>query len=216
MNQIQNDEIDVFELFRTLWNSKWLISTFIILTTLMGFVYSQVVQPKYNVSVPYTIDMFSVKIQQLCNYSFNCMKSEEKKRLLFFLKAGWGPNLSFSTTTPLDLSVYEAQLVRAKEAYTNEMYVNAKTELAFIRTELDDAVLNTEIIAKSMLHAKRIINSIDSGQSAMTFGSVSIVKSSLKVQLILAFSAVLGGMFGIFFIIVRNAIKKRIEQLSKE
>ena len=66
-----------------------------------------------------------------------------------------------------------------------------------------------------MLNAKRVIQSIDNGQSAITFGSVSVVKSSPKVSLILALSVVLGGMIGVFFILVRNAITKRKEQLSK-
>ena len=36
-----DDEIDFFELFETLWDDKWLISIFVALATL-GFVFSQV------------------------------------------------------------------------------------------------------------------------------------------------------------------------------
>ena len=42
MNQVQDDEIDLFELFQTLWDGKWLISAFVVLATLIGFGYSQV------------------------------------------------------------------------------------------------------------------------------------------------------------------------------
>ena len=69
--------------------------------------------------------------------------------------------------------------------------------------------------ATNILNAKRIIQSIDSGQSVISFGSVSVVKSSPKVPLILALSVVLGGMVGVFFIFGRNAITKRKERLVK-
>jgi hypothetical protein len=216
MNQIQNDEIDVFDLFQTLWDGKWLISAFIVLATLMGFGYTQFVQPKYNVSVPHTINIHSLNTKQTCHDSLACMELLTKKRLLYFLKAGWGSNLSLSTTTPLGLSEYQAQIKYANEALTNDVYVNAKREFSFIQTEMADALFSTETVARKLFNARWIIDSIDSGQSAITFGSVSIVKSSLKVQFILALSIALGGMFGMFFIIVRSAIKKRKEQLAKE
>lgn len=220
MKQIQNDEIDVFDLFQTLWDGKWLISAFTVLTTLIGFGYTQVVQPKYNVSVPYTINIYSLSAKQTCQNTLGntyllCIETMTKKRLLYFLKAGWGLNLSLSTTTPLSLSEYEAQIKHANEALTNDVYVNAKREFSLIQTEIANTLFSTETVARNLLNAKRIIHSIDSGQSAITFGSVSIVKSSSRVQFILALSVVLGGMFGMLFIIIRNAIKKRKEQLAK-
>lgn len=36
MNQIPDDEIDLFELFQTLWDGKWLISAFVTLAVLFG------------------------------------------------------------------------------------------------------------------------------------------------------------------------------------
>jgi LPS O-antigen subunit length determinant protein (WzzB/FepE family) len=49
----------------------------------------------------------------------------------------------------------------------------------------------------------------------MTLGFVSVSKTSPKVPLILALSVVFGGMIGVFFILVRNAIRKRKKQLSE-
>ena len=42
-------EIDLFEFFKTLWDGKWLISAFVALAILIGFGYSQVAEPKYDV-----------------------------------------------------------------------------------------------------------------------------------------------------------------------
>ena len=36
MNQVQDDEIDLFELFETLWDGKWLISAFVAIALLVG------------------------------------------------------------------------------------------------------------------------------------------------------------------------------------
>ena len=185
------------------------------LATLTGFAYSQVAQPKYDVSVPCTLNIYSVNAQQICDGDLGCMEADARKRLLSFLGGGWSSNFSLSTTTPLGLSEYQSQLERASVALTNEVYEEATTELAFIQTELTDALLSTEIVAKNMLHAKRIMQSIDDGQSAVSFGSVSIVKSSPKVTSIIALSVMLGGMVGVGFLIVQIAITKRKEQIAK-
>ena len=36
INQVQDDEIDLFELFQALWDGKWLISTFVAIAVLLG------------------------------------------------------------------------------------------------------------------------------------------------------------------------------------
>ena len=36
INQVQDDEIDLFELFQTLWDGKWLISAFVAIAVLLG------------------------------------------------------------------------------------------------------------------------------------------------------------------------------------
>ena len=221
MNKVQDDEIDLFELFQTLWDGKWLISVFVALATLIGFGYSQVVQPKYDVSVPYTTNIYSVSAQQICSRDMKCIESETIKRLLSLLENSWAKKrksstLSFLTSFPLEENQYDALIQQANTALTNEVYIEASTELALIQTELTDALLGTERVATNMLNAKRIIQSIDGGQSVISFGSISVVKSSPKVPLILALSFVLGGTVGVFFILVRNAIAKRKEQLAKE
>tara|TARA_B110000008_G_scaffold230275_1_gene233033 strand:- start:191 stop:877 length:687 start_codon:yes stop_codon:yes gene_type:complete len=221
MKQTQDDEIDLFELFETLWDGKWLISAFVVLGTLLGFGYSQVAQLKYDVSVPYSFNIYSVSAQQRCGTNIVCMESETVKLFLSLLSNNsWSKEkntstLSFSTSAPLEQNQYDVQIQQANTALTNEVYLEATTELALIQTKLTDALLGTERVATNMLNAKRIIQSIDSGQSVISFGSVSVVKSSPKVPLILALSVVLGGMVGVFFILVRNAITKRKEQLAK-
>ena len=72
--------------------------------------------------------------------------------------------------------------------FTNEaLRKEAESELALIESLSNDSVLATEQVATNLLNAKRVIRSIDNGQSAITVGPVSVVKSSPKMPLILAF-----------------------------
>jgi hypothetical protein len=220
MIQVEDDEIDLIEFFQILWEGKWVLSAFIVISTLIGFGYSQVAQPKYDVSAPYSVNIYSVSAQQICNINVGCMEDEAIKRLVLLLedwnKAKKSSSLSLSTITPLDISEYKAQIERANVTLTNDVYEEATNELTLIQSELPDALLSTERVASNMLNAKRIIQSIDNGQSAINYGSIAIIKSSLKVSLILALSVVLGGTIGVFFVLYRKAIMKRKEQLSKE
>ena len=148
------------------------------------------------------------------------MESKAIKRFLSLLETGWTKKkkssiISFSTSAPLEQSEYEAQIQQSNIALTGEIYLEATSELALIQTELTDAFLGTERVATNMLNANRIIQSIDSGQSVLSFGTISVVKSSPKVPLILALSFLFGGVVGVFFILVRNAIANRKKQLAK-
>ena len=225
MKQVQDDEIDLFEFFQTLWDGKWLISAFVALATLIGFGYSQVAQPKYDVSVPYRVNVYSVLSQQICESNnqnhkdwraSDCLADGTLGYFVERLGGRWsldskGNAITFSTPTPSAVNAYEDILSNAL-TYSNEaLRSEAISELASIESVLNENVLATERVATNMLNAKRVIQSIDNGQSAITFGSVSVVKSSPKVPFILALSVVLGGMIGVFFILVRNAITRRKE-----
>lgn len=213
-----DDEIDLFELFRTFWDGKWLICTFAVLITTIGFVYLQVAQPVYSVSIPYKVNAYSVSIQQMCasdsiEAKTRCMELRATKQLVSLLDDGWDSNLSLLTKSPLGTSEYIAKIERANLKLTNEIYIEAKAELAIIQTGLSDALLSTERVATDLLNAKRIVQTIDNGQSAVSFGSVSIVKSSPKVPSVLGSSLILGTVIGLFSVLVRKAQRNRKELL---
>ena len=56
MNQAHDHGIDLAEILKTLWDGKWLISAFAVLATVTGFGYSQIAQPKYDVSVSHVLE----------------------------------------------------------------------------------------------------------------------------------------------------------------
>jgi capsular polysaccharide biosynthesis protein len=220
INQVQDDEINLFELLQTLWDGKWLISACVVLATLIGSGYLQVVQPKYDVSVPYTSNIYSVGVSVNCSRDVTCMEAQTIKRFLSLIGNSWSrkkksSTLSFKTSSPLDLSEYKSQIEDANTALSNQIYTEATNELNLMQTEMTDVLLSTENVAIYVLYAKRAIMYIDSGKNTISFGPVSVVKSSNNVPAILVLSVILGVIIGVFVILVRYAIAKRKEQLTK-
>ena len=54
MNQVQNDEIDLFELSQILWDGKWFITTFVVLTALVSWFFLYNREPEYASKLVYT------------------------------------------------------------------------------------------------------------------------------------------------------------------
>jgi hypothetical protein len=215
-----DDEIDLFELFETIWRGKWLISALVAISVLSGFVYSQLTPPKFEVSVSFEVNLYSVNAQQICGGNVGCIVGETSKQLMVNLDSDLNfknknSNLALSTEAPLNVKTYDDVFDRLNQTITNQIYNEALDEVTLIKTELNDALMSTERVATNILNATRIIKAIDSGKKAISFGSVAIKKASPKVPLILAMSIILGGMIGIVFVLINNSIRKRKEIASK-
>jgi len=190
---------------------------------LSGFVYSQLAQPKFEVSVSFAVKLYSVSAQQICEGEVSnvveCVQKEVSKQLMEDLDSDWNlikkSNLVLSTEAPLNVKTYNDVFDKLNQTITNQIYNEALDEVTLIKTELNDALMSTERVANNILNATRIIKAIDSGQKAISFGFVAIKKTSPKVPLVLALSILLGGMIGVVFVLVKNTIRKRKESASE-
>ena len=63
MNQVQDDEIDLFELFQTLWDGKWKIILITFVAAIIGVVFSVVKPNSFEVSTPIQSGKQSVFLQ---------------------------------------------------------------------------------------------------------------------------------------------------------
>jgi capsular polysaccharide biosynthesis protein len=98
----------------------------------------------------------------------------------------------------------------------NEYVVRAKEELNIINARFKDLGSADSNIVNTVLSIDRYIVTAEKGAKVLTIQHPTMPKKvSPKSSLILAMSLVLGGMVGVFFILVRNAITKRKEQLAK-
>lgn len=211
---IRDDEIHIIDFLGLLWAGRWIIISFVVLTSLIGFGYSQVIQPKYKVSVTYTDNVITLLSgKKICGNKQICMNSPS----FGLLDSGWTKSknsLVLLTTTPLDVSDYEAQIKRANIEITNKIYAAAKDEIALVKSEMTNPQ-SADGLSIRKLNAKRLILSIDSGKKALNFSSVSVSKISPKVPKILFLSFLLGGVLGVIIILIRNTVHNRKEKLTK-
>ena len=98
----------------------------------------------------------------------------------------------------------------------DEYVVRAKQELNIINARFKDLGSADSNIVDTVLSIDRYIVTAEKGAKVLAIQHPTMPKKvSPKVSLILALSVVLGGMVGVFFILVRNAIAKRKEKLAK-
>ena len=250
MNQVQDDEIDLFELFETLWDGKWLITAFVAIAVLLGGSFLLLKDAVYESKLIYSIDalppfyeankastdfqnkFYSVSVfdewkQKNTNTSlvfedfsatqvvdgFVLSKNEGKQ--LATLKKGSSFVLVKSNQLPI-LDDFFNYATHINELLTDEYVVRAKEELNIIEARFEDLGSADSNIVNTVLSIDRYIVTAEKGAKVFTIQHPTMPeKISPKVSLILALSVVLGGMIGVFFILVRNAITKRKEQLAK-
>ena len=253
MKQVQDDEIDLFDLFQTLWNGKWLISAFVVIAVLFGggflFLKDVVYESKLIYSVD-TIPPFYKKTKASTDFQnkfFSVSAFEEWKQnnsntslvfedfstteLIdgFVLSKNEGKKLVKITPQKKDVSfivVKSNQLPLLDEFFKYANYINellakqyvarAKDELKIIERRFKEFPTANDDMISNLLAIDRYIVSVEKGASVFTIQRPTIPKKvSPMSSLILVTSLVLGGMVGVLFILVRNAIKKRKEQLAK-
>ena len=56
MDQVHDDEIDLTELFQTLWDGKWLISTTVAIAVLLGGGFLLITDNEYESKLIYSVD----------------------------------------------------------------------------------------------------------------------------------------------------------------
>ena len=98
----------------------------------------------------------------------------------------------------------------------NDYVVRAKEELKIIDERFKVLGLADNNIVDTVLSIDRYIVAAEKGAKVLAIQRPTMPqKISPKSSLILAMSVVLGGMVGVLFILFRNAITKRKEQLAK-
>ena len=253
MNQVQDDEIDLFELFQTLWDGKWLITAFVAIAVLLGgsflllkeavyesklFYSANTLPPFYGknkVSKDFQNKFYSVSVfdewkQNNTNTTlvfedfsatevvegFVLSKNEDEQlATLASEKKGGSFVLVKSNQLPIldDFFEYATHInVLLKDEYV----VRAKEELTITEARFKDLGTADSNIVETILSIDRYIFSVERGARVLAFQRPTMPKKiSPNSSLILAMSLVFGGMVGVFFILIRNAITKRKEQLAK-
>jgi hypothetical protein len=248
VSQLNDDEIDLFELFETLWRGKWFISGFVAISVLLGGGFLFITTPIYESKLVFLVENAPPF------YEPEKVESDFKK--LFYTKSSFEGWKSENAQSELDFEEFNitevingftfvkeegdllANIVKEKslsalvvkanklsllnEFFDYENFVNnkltsdyvlrAKDELKVIGTGFDV----TSLMARHELAINRFIVSAERGSKVMALNPPTFPKKiSPKIKLTLASSIVLGGMIGVMYVLVFNAIRKRKVVLSR-
>ena len=195
-----------------------LIGCIVVISTLLGFGYTKLSQPVYRASATYSVNVYSVAGQQICGVQdqMKCLSKQMEQVVSDHLIDGWAASdesVSLSTAIPSPLAAYETQLKESSQQTTAFIKAKALAEIQAIESISNASLLSTERVATNMLNAKRVIQSIDSGQTVISFGPVGIAKAAPHSSRILALSIMLSGMVGCTIVLLRDTIRKR--EISK-
>jgi LPS O-antigen subunit length determinant protein (WzzB/FepE family) len=252
-NQVQDDEIDLFMLFQTLWDSKWLISTFVAIAVLLasGFllrkdavyesklIYSADTLPPFHEAKKATTDFhkkfYSISVfeewkknnngislvfedfsttQVVDGFILSKNKGEQLVTLTSENKAGSFVRVK-SNQLPIADEVFK-YAIHINALLKDEYVVRAKEELKMIESRFKVFSADSKIV-DTLLSIDRYIYSAEKGANVFAIQHPTIPKKvSDKSSLIIALSGVLGGMVGVFFILIRKAIATRKGSLESD
>ena len=252
MNQVKNDEIELIELFQTLWGGKWLISAFVAIALLLGggliFSKDAAYESRLNYSIDtippfydegkvsrdfqkmfYSINVFEEWKETSSNTSvvFENFSATEVVDGFVVSKAENAQLATLSSeTTGGFLLVKSKQLPVLDDFFKYANYINellkieyvsrAKADLKIIELRFNDLDSADKNIVDTVLSTDRYLVSAEKGAKVLSIQRPTMPgKVSPKSSLILAIFVVLGGVVGVIFVLILNAIRKRKEQFAK-
>lgn len=216
MSNYDADEIDLFELLQMLWQEKILIILTILIFTCVAAFYAFTAQPQYSVSMTLKPGPLSLYGELVAG-----MDSKEQKSIALGrstaeqVLAELNNNLALRTNQASHLNdestlgfkvtsqgrqqiTLELSILQPEGAATKlQNYLEAVSKITV--KELNSFVHglgNTNAITKKMLYT------VDASSS-----QASLVKP--KKSLIIAVGFVMGGMLGVFAVLIRSMIRKR-------
>ena len=251
INQVQDDEIDLFELFQALWDGKWLISAFVAIAVSLGGGFLLLKDAAYESKLIYSVDtippfykegktsndfqnkFYSVSVFEewkqnssdtsLVFEDFSAtevvdgfvVSKDENERLATLVSNRKGATFVLIKSNQLPiLDDFFKYAFHISGLLKNDYVARAKEELKIIDSRFKDLGSLDDNIVDTVLSIDRYIVEAEKGAKVLVIHRPTMPKKvSPKSSLILALSVVLGGMVGVFFILVCNAITKRKEQL---
>tara|TARA_R110001583_G_C5468392_1_gene392603 strand:+ start:37 stop:720 length:684 start_codon:yes stop_codon:yes gene_type:complete len=205
-----DDEIDFIELAVTLWKGRIVILIFVVLFCALGFFYNEkIVKKSYFVESVYEVNLYPLSSLKFCGMNKGCMESLALDKYINLL-SGEPVNLKNSTISfnmsakPDSVDVYTSKLNKANEALTLS-FLQASNSNLMVANSLPSDFKGTDVVAGSVLQAKQMIYDIEQNDiKALTIKNTHIVESQSKKTLVLVISLLMGGMFGVFIVILKK------------
>ena len=221
---IQDDEIDLFELFATLWAGKGLIALSIALFLLGGFAFSQLAAKVYQLEAK--LQAPECPTSGAGYVGWDCagtIFNSAVKRLSLVFDEDFDetvesfssdyPKITLQITEPKSLQFYQEILDGVLDDVSTDLSIEASRVRNVLAQPVLDNIEQTEIATQLSLKSQMVGDWVRENGSSI--GSFVILPDSFEAPvspkkiLILALSLVLGGFVGAAVVLVRKVIRDR-------
>lgn len=234
-NPKNDDEIDLIELFFTLWAGKWIILGCTVISLTVAGAYLAMVEPEYESrilieqnNIPAFLRKMEVNSTSAAGTDdfielFNSDKllenwtSSNKSRLDLRQKNYSNFNVPKNTPVELVLNSNETEILDAHFEYaifvnrflTEEYRKRSGLEAAFLNEQAREIGNYSDPIVNLLIDTNRFLNNIENGGLVLSIKEpTNPIKVAPKTELILALALVLGGFIGCAIVILLSVIKK--------
>ena len=197
-----DNEINLFELIKTIWDGKLWVIIATLMSTGLGVAYTKVVPTVYRVQVHAAIHADAeAKILGLVAHHSIFDWRHNKRSSNFFLE----------TKKLEDSSVYLKDLESAR-AIMNSIWMQSKKDELEQISKLSPVLLGTEAVATRVLSNQRFLYSFETmGLEPVKFSEPETKIKSPNTSRVVALAFVLGGMIGVLSVLIRSAYRNRIQ-----
>ena len=204
----QQDELDLYQLFKVFWKYKKSIVCIIAISIFFGIIFNVFYKHKYEVSVKTNYNYYPISVYQQCQNNQECMKELSDKLILSALEYKWiikREILKTSSSEPLNKNEYHNYFDKLNTSLLSQI----NSETSSLLNYLDQTNLNenhNETVTNILLYSKYLTDQINAGIQPVTFRSLEI-KRKYREKSILFFAFIVGFFLSLAQSLFRNNYK---------
>lgn len=209
------DEVDLFEVLETLWANKLVVLATTLLPLSATFGFAQFSTPTFEVKAAYSIQVAPMAAydRTVCQDE-QCIKKIVASRITSLSNDHWRSvdaesALALTTEAPKPVAEYQKSLAELNQAFRDAILKEAESEASIIQSEIKLNLQQTEVVAGSLLAAKRVLFFLEREGAPLVFGPISInsvKRISWSFFVMVAFG---GAVIGSSFVLIRKAFRDR-------
>ena len=209
------DGIDLFDLLETLWAGKLVILASGVLPLLAALGLLQTSKPVFEVIAPYYVQVAPMEAYDLevCSGD-QCRRDMAASRIMSLPHGEWrsidyGFALALTTESPGPVAEYQYILGELNQAFRANILYEAEAQADLIENEIGSDMRRSEVVASSLLQAKRVISLLERDVTPLAFDAVSINEMKNNTRRFIWFPAFYGTLAGSVFVLLRKAFRNR-------
>lgn len=205
--KLNDEEKHFLAIAKILWAGKWVITLLTICTVFSSVIFLNFSQPKFKVSLNYSVKLAPTAIYTKCAERLTCIQKLTDKKILAILAGEWSVRnnlLILTTTNTKDFSEYEKEIDELNKTLSTEIYNDAVREVNLITQGLEIYLESNPELMKRFLNAKLVIHTFENREDLISFGDISIKEVPSNFMLMTAISLIMGLFLGFVTVLLSN------------